>query len=131
MELNDLLGLPFAPGGRGEVGYDCWGLVIEIYRRLGIQVEDPGKFYDVEERVQEDPFNSERDNAFWEEVKPPYKEYDVILFTDGVHNVALHAGVYMGDGKVLQSLHGRGVVALPLRLLKERVYGAYRCRALG
>lgn len=35
MMYADLLGMPFVPGGRGPDGYDCYGLVLEIYHRLG------------------------------------------------------------------------------------------------
>src|SRR3990167_3147116 len=36
----DLLGKPFEYGGRGPDTYDCWGLCMEIYKRLGIQLPD-------------------------------------------------------------------------------------------
>ena len=33
--IHDLIGQPFRYGGRGPDMYDCYGLCIEIYRRLG------------------------------------------------------------------------------------------------
>lgn len=38
MNYTDLLGKPYKHGGRGVGGYDCYGLVIEIYKRLGLEV---------------------------------------------------------------------------------------------
>ena len=38
--LMDLIGKPFQYGGRGPDEYDCLGLCIEIYKRLGISLPD-------------------------------------------------------------------------------------------
>ena len=38
----DLIGLPFKHRGRGPDAYDCYGLVLEIYRRQGIIIFDTG-----------------------------------------------------------------------------------------
>jgi hypothetical protein len=35
-EFNDLIGRPFVRGGRGPHAFDCWGLVLEVRRRLGL-----------------------------------------------------------------------------------------------
>lgn len=40
MEYKDLVGKAYRNGGRGNDAYDCWGLVIEIYRRQGITLND-------------------------------------------------------------------------------------------
>ena len=36
MDYNDLIGLPFQDEGRGPYGYDCYGLLVEVYRRNGV-----------------------------------------------------------------------------------------------
>jgi cell wall-associated NlpC family hydrolase len=36
-----LVGIPFVHGGRTRQGLDCWGLVMEAYRMLGIALPDP------------------------------------------------------------------------------------------
>lgn len=41
LEFEDLLDLPFLPGGRSRAGYDCAGLLIELYQRAGISLPDP------------------------------------------------------------------------------------------
>jgi len=38
IELTDLLGLPWKRGAHGPEAYDCWGLVWEVQRRLGVDV---------------------------------------------------------------------------------------------
>jgi cell wall-associated NlpC family hydrolase len=35
---RDLIGVPFRANGRGPDAYDCYGLLLEIYRRRGILV---------------------------------------------------------------------------------------------
>ena len=41
VNVHDLMGTPFVPGGRqvGK-GLDCWGLYIEVMKRFGITVPD-------------------------------------------------------------------------------------------
>jgi cell wall-associated NlpC family hydrolase len=48
--FKNLLNKPFQWGGRGPDGYDCLGLCIEIYRRLGQyfpDIQSPGDDYGV------------------------------------------------------------------------------------
>lgn len=44
-----LIGTPFTNYGRDpQKGLDCWGLVIEFFKQLGLQLEDPVSYYDVD-----------------------------------------------------------------------------------
>lgn len=36
----DLVGEPYVHNGRGENGYDCFGLLLEVYKRRGIIIPD-------------------------------------------------------------------------------------------
>ena len=40
IEVNDLIGTPYKDHGRGELGYDCYGLCIEVARRAGDRLDD-------------------------------------------------------------------------------------------
>lgn len=45
VEYEDLIGLPYRSGGRvatGALGTDCIGIVLEVYRRAGLGLPDPG-----------------------------------------------------------------------------------------
>jgi murein DD-endopeptidase len=50
-DYMDLLGKHFEYGGRGPDAYDCYGLCIELYRRMGIElphyqsVSDPAEIH--------------------------------------------------------------------------------------
>ena len=40
-KLNDLIGGRFVNGGRSVAkGLDCWGLVMEVFRRYGVELPD-------------------------------------------------------------------------------------------
>jgi cell wall-associated NlpC family hydrolase len=49
--FDDLLGKPFSDFGRGPDTFDCWGLVIEVAGRLGIEVPDYGRIVPDTEQV--------------------------------------------------------------------------------
>lgn len=40
IEINDLLGTPYRDHGRDKSGYDCYGLAIEVERRMGYKLDD-------------------------------------------------------------------------------------------
>ena len=40
IDYQDLIGVSFAYGGRGPDTYDCYGLVMECHRRLGVTIPD-------------------------------------------------------------------------------------------
>jgi hypothetical protein len=50
-QVTDLIGALFVPKGAGP-GYDCWGLVCEVRRRLGLPTEYP--VYTPEQVLQPD-----------------------------------------------------------------------------
>jgi cell wall-associated NlpC family hydrolase len=41
-DFSDLIGVPFAYGGRGPDALDCYGLVMECARRDGVELPDFG-----------------------------------------------------------------------------------------
>jgi cell wall-associated NlpC family hydrolase len=40
VDYLDLIGVQFAYGGRGPDTYDCYGLVMELHRRCGVELPD-------------------------------------------------------------------------------------------
>ena len=43
---NDLLSAKYKPHGRGDGGYDCYGLVLECCKRAGTPIKDPFQKYE-------------------------------------------------------------------------------------
>ena len=52
LDINDLLGKPYKAHGRGPNGYDCYGLVIEVEKRLGRELPDLYKIFDKKSEVK-------------------------------------------------------------------------------
>ena len=46
IKYDDLLGAAYKPHGRGDGGYDCYGLVLECCRRAGTPLIDPFQKYE-------------------------------------------------------------------------------------
>ena len=97
---DDLLAVPWAEDGRDPAaGLDCFGLVVEVYRRLGVELPDPAS----------PAFLSQRGG--WEAITEPEPGCAVLM----VHQGRPHVGVYLGVGEVLHSTRLSGVVVSPLR----------------
>ena len=107
IDLSDLLGVPFVDGGRDkQIGFDCWGLVLEVYRRFGIKLND----YKIG-CMEASEINNEIDcnRAYWNkldrsEIKAPCLV--VIKFNSHYCN---HTGVYIGGGRFIHTRTKIGV----------------------
>ena len=95
MWLNHYLLIRHTPNGRKFPFLDCWGLVIEFYRReLGIELDDYTDF------SIKDGYEKER-SCFYE-IEPPHYEFgDVIAFFR--HGLIFHVAVYLGKGEMLHT----------------------------
>lgn len=105
MRVSDLIGAPFVDGGRGPEGYDCWGLVCEVFRRYGVELPD----------YKLCCYDSERffglfcgELPRWKRCEPP--EIPSIMAIKLNFPVVNHVGVYVGDGKFLHAREKTGVV---------------------
>lgn len=95
------VGKPYAPCARGPEAYDCWGLVWEIERRLGLELP----WFPVSASVAQCVRAIAGDRANWEQVGEP-AEGDVVglSYSDVLH----HVGVWIAGG-CLHALEGAGV----------------------
>ena len=120
--VEQAIGLPFRPHGRGP-SYDCCGLLVFAYRAvLGIEVPDYSGDYP---RFKD----SERLNAVihnaialdWQRVESPKPMDAVVIYRQ---NLPIHVGIYIGSGQVLHIEHGIDATVQPLS--DFRVEGFYR-----
>jgi cell wall-associated NlpC family hydrolase len=128
MRVTDLIGVPFADGGRGPDGYDCWGLVCEVFRRGGIELQDyrecnlscydSNGFFDI--------FRKEMSRWVRHEVADiPVPAVVAIRFNHPVF--VNHVGVYVGDEKFLHTREKTGVCVerIDTPYWRHRIEGFY------
>lgn len=118
------MGSPFKWGGKSpEEGFDCWGLVVEIYKRLGVDIEATLKYQGPESAPREVPEGVER---AWEPVRGALEVWDVITFAPLREGDPPHVGVYVGNLRVVEATPQFGVVAR--RIGHRKILGVYRWR---
>ena len=120
---KDLIGAPYAFGYSGPEFYDCYGLVIEIYRRLGIYLPKQLLVSDNPKEI-EDCINANK--ARWVETSSP-KAYDVILFSIAPRFIS-HIGLVLDSRRFLHTMLGRNACIEYYDKIpwKNRVRGFYR-----
>jgi cell wall-associated NlpC family hydrolase len=132
MKYDDLLSIPYVQGGRDpKNGLDCWGLCIEIYRRVGRELPD------FQGSVDETPDIMESHIPKFEQLPGP-EPYALVAFR--IYGPFVnHVGVVLPDGREERSapptsfIHhfkGRSVAVESLNhiIWKSRIAGFYRYR---
>lgn len=98
IEINDLIGKPFLNRGRGPDGYDCWGLVREVYRRCGVDLTEVNISVVACAAIQEE-IETRKQRREWHELAQP--EVPCVLLIKAHPKYLQHLGVYVGRGKFL------------------------------
>ncbi len=118
----DLIGVPFELNARGPDSYDCFGLLVEMYRRAGVSIHDPGTA------------ESQSENQAMINIYAPEKWRKVaqrpgvaVLFRLG--RFACHIGYVVDDMHFIHAWEGSGGVTRErLSLWKQRIVGFYEYR---
>ena len=122
--FDDLIGIPFRPWGREPAaGLDCWGLVMEVYSRLGITLPDLGV----------DPLNACEVGAQGEKSKSRFVRLDgpevpCIVLLKNHPRFFNHTGVVVEPGWFMHCLRQTGVIKerLDHPKWKRRIEGFYQ-----
>jgi cell wall-associated NlpC family hydrolase len=121
--IKQFLGVPYKNGGRDLNGIDCWGLIVAIYKLIGIEVLDMGDY--------EAHWSKKGKNYFIENYYSDWQEHgtyaflDVVLFKNS-NGVPFHAGVYLSYNRIMQAT-AKGVITSEIKgKMKERVFGIFR-----
>ncbi|HEV7284694.1 MAG TPA: NlpC/P60 family protein [Kaistia sp.] len=120
----DLIGRPFAYGGRGPEAYDCYGLVMEMWRRVhGTELPDYGS----PEKLALISLHMHRAaGRDWVRVDD-FTPGSVVLFR--VEGFGAHVGFVLPYRRFLHAWHETGGVtreALDTADWRERRIGCYR-----
>ena len=126
--FNDLIGVPFADGGRDiKTGFDCYGLVMEVYRRNGINL--PEYFAPaLDSEAVSNQIETAKQLPIWERSdrsEPPLLAVMAIHFNSPLCN---HTGVYIGDGKFIHTRERIGVCVSSITAppWNKQVVGIYK-----
>ena len=122
MNIDGLIGVPFVDGGREvKTGLDCWGLVMEVYRRQGIELPD----YTISAMSAKDIAKAMADNEkSWKKLDAP-KTPCLVVIRLAHAGWANHAGVYLGEDKFIHAYIKTGVCIDRVRHWRSRVVGFY------
>jgi cell wall-associated NlpC family hydrolase len=105
--MRDLIGVPFVDGGRDASGMDCYGLARETMRRFGYDVPEISvSCFDTLSihAIYED----QRARWEWRRVETPEPGDLMVMRLDPeCPGQVSHVGVYIGNGRVIQTLKKR------------------------
>lgn len=127
-EVTELIGVPFVDGGREVTsGLDCWGLVLEIFRRHGIRLPDYKISADDCERIA-CAIEEEQETGKW--IRHEYPAVPVpaiIVLRYNKPTIWNHTGVYLGGGRFIHTREKVGVVIERVEspMWRRRIEGFY------
>ena len=119
----DLLNKEFKLGGRGPIFYDCWGLCIELGKR--VELIYPNNFTPLETSEQDRLLNAGKDEYFTELKKP--EPYCIVAFSV-TPPFFDHCGFVIEDCKhFIHIMRGRrlAIQRLDNKILNKRLLGYY------
>ena len=121
--FGDLIGKPFKYGARGPHEYDCWGLVMECYRRVhGVELPDLAS--PEEAAVQHALGAAMQMQPCWKRLEQALAGSIVAL---RVGRYVCHTGFSLGDGRMLHTWETtNGVIVQNVDAWRHRIEGFYR-----
>lgn len=117
--LPDLIGVPFAYGGRGPDRFDCYGLLRHLYRADGIELPD-----------YLSPSDGPRIAALmmgelrlWERLEKPLAGAALLIRVPR----GMHCGYYLGNDEFVHTWEASGGVLIERgSIWQNRIMGYYR-----
>lgn len=109
-DLHSLIGLPWAPGGRGPREYDCYGLLLHVQKRyFGRSLEDVRVDVDSALECVRAVRRLVLDPSEATPLSKPENGAVCVMYTRGL---PLHVGTYFDvqGGRILHSQEGAGVI---------------------
>jgi cell wall-associated NlpC family hydrolase len=120
------LGIPFVHRGRSMDGFDCFGLIIAVYKDLGHTILDIGE-YDLDWGIKGGNLFVENYHKQWEQVDAP-QLFDVVLFANNKKAI-VHGGIMLDNNRFLHTCKAGTVIGnLNSREWKEHTAGFFRLK---
>jgi probable lipoprotein NlpC len=122
INIKGLVGIPYKDHGRDASGMDCYGLVIEVLRRQGINI--PDVFYsDTNNETNKKILKVLEEGIPNMELQKPEEGAVIEMLVFGEPS---HVGVCLGDGTFIHALKKVGVAIEPLSRYRHKIKGFYR-----
>jgi len=127
MNLGKFIGIPFVNGGRDvRTGLDCWGLAMKVFEAYGVALPDFTVDAFAFEKISELAGKSIMSRQ-WEEVYAPANKDVPLVVLMRMHPALItHAGVYIGDGRIIHTMESTDSVISKVGRLKNTIVGYYR-----
>lgn len=122
---DDYIRTPFVDGGRDRSGYDCWGLVMMVYRdQLGIELPTYGAVNGQElARIAKVIASAGEDPEQWLPVEGAPKAFDVCIMQWFGKREVGHVGVMIDEKTLLHTEDHTGPMIVPVshEFIKKRI----------
>lgn len=119
-EYTDLIGIPFELSGRGPETYDCYGLVMEMNRRAGVEVPDVTSISDGK---SVEALMNKHKSKYW-------KKTEIVPNATLIFNIkgyGAHVGYVISPSRFIHTWEATGgVLTERLSLWEKRILGAYQ-----
>jgi len=129
LKYEDLIGRPYKLGGRGPADYDCWGLVLEVSRRAGIELPDIDVPADNPARGR--VISVQKRDNFIRLDRP--EKYSIVLLRiiDDANLIRWHVGFVLEAGRFIHTTEKMGANISSLKDPKWRLHieGYYKYRS--
>lgn len=121
---RDLVGLPYRHMARGPDAYDCFGLLVEVFRRRGITIPDAA--YGDDPTAQTNALM--QNIGAWREINLPPREQVAgagVMFRRGLS--AAHVGVAIDEDRFIHASedHGQVLIGYLSRGYDRKILGVY------
>lgn len=112
VKFDDLIGVPFVNRGRDKnIGFDCYGLVKEVFRRYGYNIPEYDALYtDYSDMCRANELIQGNASHYpWKEIKEPKIPCAIAIRLGSPDGVVNHTAVYIGNGRFIHTRERIGV----------------------
>lgn len=129
LDYDDLIGIPFVRGGSDpSEGFDCLGLAIECFNRLGFDMNLPPFDYSVGWQNRAVCYLAKHSPRYFDRVEGETWEVGDLAVTRPTEDEPLHLGIVAEPDRVLHTRRDVGVHTVSTRAFRPLVRVVYRFR---
>jgi len=124
MNFKDLIGKPFHEDGYGPDNYSCYGLLVEVFKRYGINIPKVNISVCACKETSQKKIQKELLKV-WQPMKKKQAPAGILIRSTNP-DYADHLGVYIGAGKMIHITPKRNVVIDRVQNWQDKIIGYYQ-----